>query len=72
MGTRHPERCESDSECSNEGMKCVIPYSPSIRGQIVRVYARMPYWKMTTDDDQDKVFVFAGEIIDIWESGKYI
>ncbi|CAO3613921.1 unnamed protein product [Cunninghamella blakesleeana] len=71
LGARHPERCESDSECSNEGMKCVTPYSPSIRGQIVRVYARMPYWKITSDDDQDKVFVFAGEIIDIWESGKY-
>ncbi|KAI9304825.1 hypothetical protein BJ944DRAFT_162883 [Cunninghamella echinulata] len=70
LGTRHPERCESDSECSGEGMECVTPYSPSLRGQVVRVYARMPYWKMTSEDDQDKVFVFEGELIDIWESVK--
>jgi hypothetical protein len=29
----------------------------------------MPDW-MDLGEDQDKVFVFEGELVDIWESGK--
>jgi S2P endopeptidase len=50
-------------------MRCVTPYTPSQSGQVVRVYARMPDW-MDLGEDQDKVFVFEGELVDIWESGK--
>ncbi|CAO3586227.1 unnamed protein product [Absidia cylindrospora] len=69
LGPRHPERCDNDSECSGQGMKCVTPYTPSPSSQVVRVYARMPDW-MNLSEDQDKVFVFEGELVDIWESVK--
>ncbi|KAI8343477.1 hypothetical protein BC941DRAFT_388608 [Chlamydoabsidia padenii] len=69
LGPRHPERCENDGECSGKGMRCVTPYTPSQSGQVVRVYARMPDW-MDLGEDQDKVFVFEGELVDIWESVK--
>ncbi|KAI8093423.1 uncharacterized protein BX664DRAFT_259342 [Halteromyces radiatus] len=69
LGPRHPERCENDDECSGQNMRCVTPYTPSQSGQVVRVYARMPDWT-DQSDDQDKVFVFEGELVDIWESVK--
>ncbi|KAI8070679.1 hypothetical protein BC940DRAFT_331517 [Gongronella butleri] len=68
LGARHPERCERDDECSQPNMKCVTPYTPSASGQVVRVYARMPDW--WTNGDRDKVFIFEGELVDIWESVK--
>ncbi|KAI8384788.1 uncharacterized protein BYT42DRAFT_493632 [Radiomyces spectabilis] len=64
-------RCESDTDCQNEsGKRCVTPYTPSVKGQLVRVYARLPEWEKTEADQQDKVFVFEGELVDIWESVK--
>lgn len=46
-------------------MNCVTPYTPSVAGQVVRIYARFPSWM----DGQEKVFIFEGELVDIWESG---
>ncbi|ORX54473.1 hypothetical protein DM01DRAFT_1335618 [Hesseltinella vesiculosa] len=68
LGARHPERCEHDHECSQPTMKCVTPFTPSPSGQVVRIYARMPDW--WSQGDRDKVFIFEGELVDIWESIK--
>jgi S2P endopeptidase len=48
-------------------MDCVTPYTPSVTGQVVRIYARFPNW---INNGEEKVFVFEGELVDIWESGK--
>lgn len=47
-------------------MRCVTPYTPSVAGQMVRIYARFPSWIK----QEDQVFIFEGELVDIWESGK--
>ncbi|KAI7860358.1 hypothetical protein BDC45DRAFT_454702 [Circinella umbellata] len=68
MISRESKRCIQDSECSfNE--YCVTPYTPSSAGQIVRMYTKAPAWKKN-EMESDKVFVFEGELVDIWESVK--
>jgi S2P endopeptidase len=52
-------------------MSCVTPYTPSVAGQVVRIYARFPSWIDIGEKNNEKVFVFEGELVDIWESGKY-
>lgn len=62
------QRCMSDSDCSSQaGAVCVSPYTPSIAGQIVRIYTKHPPWM----GGAENAFVFEGELVDIWESGKY-
>ncbi|KAI8374823.1 hypothetical protein BD560DRAFT_327402 [Blakeslea trispora] len=70
LSSTHPERCLDLSDCS-QGMSCVVPYTPSITGQVVRIYARFPSWLDVSEEKNEKVFVFEGELVDIWESGKY-
>ncbi|KAI9478389.1 MAG: hypothetical protein EXX96DRAFT_483810 [Benjaminiella poitrasii] len=65
LASVNPERCYTDKDCEND-MSCVTPYTPSVAGQVVRIYARFPSWTKETE----KVFVFEGELIDIWESVK--
>jgi S2P endopeptidase len=50
---------------------CVVPYTPIATGQVVRIYVRYPSW-IGNDDEREQVFVFEGELVDIWESGKAI
>lgn len=57
----------SDSDCSESNAVCVSPYTPSTAGQIVRIYTKQPSWT----GGSEKAFVFEGELVDIWESGKY-
>lgn len=45
-----------------------MPYIPSEAGQIVRLHVRMPPWYPVLEED--KMFIFEGELVDIWESGK--
>ncbi|KAG0177923.1 hypothetical protein DFQ28_005282 [Apophysomyces sp. BC1034] len=59
------KRCTTDDECG--GVRCVTPYTPALEGQMVRIYANMPKWH-SAGDERDKVFVFEGELVDIWES----
>ncbi|KAG0168978.1 hypothetical protein DFQ30_004081 [Apophysomyces sp. BC1015] len=61
------KRCTTDDECG--GVRCVTPYTPALEGQMVRIYANMPKWH-SAGDERDKVFVFEGELVDIWESVK--
>ena len=68
MISQDSQRCVQDSECSTNE-QCVTPYTPSAAGQIVRMYTKAPAWK-SNEPDADKVFVFEGELVDIWESGK--
>ncbi|KAI9261401.1 hypothetical protein BDA99DRAFT_511279 [Phascolomyces articulosus] len=68
MISQASQRCMKDLECST-GEHCVTPYTPSAAGQIVRVYTKAPAWK-SNEPGSDKVFVFEGELVDIWESVK--
>ncbi|KAF7721831.1 hypothetical protein EC973_004094 [Apophysomyces ossiformis] len=67
LATPDAKRCTLDSECGT--MRCVTPYTPAIEGQMVRIYATLPPWQ-GVDNERDKVFLFEGELIDIWESVK--
>lgn len=49
-----------------------MPYTPTTMGQVVRIYTRFPVWLPEGDEYNEKVFVFEGELVDIWESGKSI
>ncbi|CEP08682.1 hypothetical protein [Parasitella parasitica] len=72
IASTNPERCYKSSDCSSSSgteMSCVIPYTPSVTGQVVRIYARFPSWIKTGNANNEKVFVFEGELVDIWESG---
>ena len=62
------QRCGASAECP-ESEQCVTPYTPSTAGQIVRMYTRTPSW-ISHGQEVDKVFVFEGELVDIWESGE--
>ncbi|KAI9490393.1 hypothetical protein BDB00DRAFT_837673 [Zychaea mexicana] len=66
--SRDSQRCVKNSECAATE-QCVTPYTPSVAGQIVRVYTKAPAWN-NHGQDSDKVFVFEGELVDIWESVK--
>ncbi|KAI7906075.1 uncharacterized protein BX663DRAFT_498691 [Cokeromyces recurvatus] len=68
LASVNPARCYKDIDCEENDMICVTPYTPSVAGQVVRVYAQFPSWVKETDNE--KVFVFEGELIDIWESVK--
>lgn len=75
IASTNPERCYTSSDCSSSSgmdMSCVIPYTPSVTGQVVRIYAQFPSWIKTENENNEKVFVFEGELVDIWESGKYL
>ncbi|KAI8372667.1 hypothetical protein EDC96DRAFT_438569 [Choanephora cucurbitarum] len=67
LSSTHPDRCSARSDCAY-GMTCVVPYTPSITGQVVRIYARFPSWL----DTDEKVFVFEGELVDIWETSNTV
>ncbi|KAI9025250.1 hypothetical protein CLU79DRAFT_744718 [Phycomyces nitens] len=67
LASRDRKRCTTDDECET---KCITPYMPSTGGQIVRIYARMPSWVNGPAEELDKVFLFEGELVDIWESVK--
>lgn len=61
-------QCLSDADCpGGENSKCVMPYTPSLAGQVVRIHVRLPKWSQ--QPDLNKVFVFEGDPADIWESG---
>lgn len=45
----------------------MIPYTPSSAGQVVRISAQYPSW---IENGAEKIFIFEGELVDIWESGK--
>ncbi|KAI9310616.1 hypothetical protein BX666DRAFT_1869476 [Dichotomocladium elegans] len=63
--SKEAARCSSDSDCPTS-LRCVTPFTPSTRGQFVRVYT-----KISPEDEQDaRDFVFEGELVDIWESVK--
>ncbi|ORY91217.1 hypothetical protein BCR43DRAFT_498714 [Syncephalastrum racemosum] len=62
------QRCNRDTDCLQTGQRCVMPYTPSEAGQIVRLHVRMPPWYPASE--KDKMFVFEGELVDIWESVK--
>lgn len=69
LASVNPNRCYKSSDCIGDTttMDCVTPYTPSVAGQVVRIYARFPSW---INQGEEKVFVFEGELVDIWESGK--
>ncbi|KAI9357862.1 hypothetical protein BD770DRAFT_321836 [Pilaira anomala] len=66
LASTHPDRCYNPSDCLDPDMLCVTPYTPSVAGQMVRIYARFPSWIK----QEDQVFIFEGELVDIWESVK--
>ncbi|GAA5797146.1 hypothetical protein HPULCUR_002525 [Helicostylum pulchrum] len=66
LSSTHPDRCYNPSDCPSSDMRCVTPYTPSVAGQVVRIYARFPSWIK----QEDQVFIFEGELVDIWESVK--
>ncbi|OAD08868.1 hypothetical protein MUCCIDRAFT_76257 [Mucor lusitanicus CBS 277.49] len=73
IASTNPQRCYKASDCSSSSgleMSCVTPYTPSVTGQVVRIYARFPSWIKTENEGNEKVFVFEGELVDIWESVK--
>ncbi|CDS10102.1 hypothetical protein LRAMOSA02779 [Lichtheimia ramosa] len=59
------KRCSSDADCQVTD-QCVTPYTPSTRGQFVRVYIK----SSPSDVENTGAFVFEGELVDIWESVK--
>ena len=69
LASTQRSRCYKSSDCGATA-DCVTPYTPSMRGQIVRIYARFPSWIKTEEENNEKIFVFEGELVDIWESGK--
>lgn len=70
LASTNPERCHKSTDCADNNSDCVVPYTPSVAGQVVRIYARFPDWVDIGEDDNEKVFVFEGELVDVWESGK--
>lgn len=48
----------------------MTPYTPEAKAQTVRIYRRPPSWETSPAFLPDKPFVFVGELVDIWESGK--
>lgn len=64
-------RCKKAEDCGRQEDMCVVPYTPIATGQVVRIYVRYPSW-IGNDDEREQVFVFEGELVDIWESGKAI
>jgi S2P endopeptidase len=70
LASTNPERCYKSADCADSNLDCVIPYTPSVAGQIVRIYARFPSWINIGETNNEKVFVFEGELVDVWESGK--
>lgn len=72
LSSTNPERCYKSSDCTGVNTECIVPYTPTTMGQVVRIYTRFPVWLPEGDEYNEKVFVFEGELVDIWESGKSI
>jgi S2P endopeptidase len=70
LASTNPERCYKSTDCADSNLHCVVPYTPSIAGQVVRIYAHFPTWVDIGEENNEKVFVFEGELVDVWESGK--
>ncbi|KAG1474066.1 hypothetical protein G6F56_000576 [Rhizopus delemar] len=66
LATKNRPRCYKASDCNGDE-KCVIPYTPSSAGQVVRISAQYPSW---IENGAEKIFIFEGELVDIWESVK--
>ncbi|KAI8875335.1 peptidase M50 [Backusella circina FSU 941] len=62
-------RCKRTEDCHRQEDMCVVPYTPMATGQVVRIYVRYPSW-IGNEDEREQVFVFEGELVDIWESVK--
>ncbi|KAI8098207.1 uncharacterized protein B0P05DRAFT_460800 [Gilbertella persicaria] len=69
LSSTNTERCNMNLDCSGD-MNCVVPYTPSATGQVVRIYARFPSWIDIGEENNEKIFIFEGELVDIWESVK--
>ncbi|KAG0810738.1 hypothetical protein G6F26_001535 [Rhizopus arrhizus] len=70
LATKNIPRCYRASDCNGSDSTCVIPFAPSIAGQVVRIHAQFPSWITNEEVDNKKIFVFEGELVDIWESVK--
>lgn len=68
----HPKRtqCSRSIDCSGAKSRCMTPYTPEPKAQIIRIYRRPPSWESTVSYPPDKPVVFVGELVDIWESVK--
>ncbi|KAI7865486.1 hypothetical protein BDF14DRAFT_1875560 [Spinellus fusiger] len=67
LASRSGQRCTSDNVCLHQ---CITPYTPSTEGQVLRIYTRMPQWMHGSSEELEKVFLFEGELVDVWESVK--
>ncbi|CAO3679861.1 unnamed protein product [Rhizopus microsporus] len=72
LASKDIPRCKEASDCHGPEMSCVIPYTPSAAGQVVRIYAQIPSWVESEEADRRRIFIFEGELVDIWESGNSI